>query len=161
MQCRRPGLNPWVGKIPWRREWLSTPVFLPGKSYGQRSLAGYSPWCHKELDTTEWLTYITCHSSKQGCHSHQRLQPSYMSWWALRGLRKEKNTCSLAAIRLQQFPKVSPEEMKLRMWKYGIMAPGYLRCLWRECLHWAQILASSHTQTSTKFLNLGYLVFLQ
>ena len=47
---------PWVGKIPWRREWLSTPVFLPGKSHGQRSLAGYSPWGQKELDTTEQLT---------------------------------------------------------------------------------------------------------
>ena len=47
---------PWVGKIPWRREWLSTPVFLPGKSHGQRSLAGYSPWGQKESDTTEQLT---------------------------------------------------------------------------------------------------------
>ena len=35
--------NPWVGKIPWRRKWQPTPVFLPGKSHGQRSLAGYSP----------------------------------------------------------------------------------------------------------------------
>ena len=38
---------------PWRRKWQSTPVFLPGKSHGQRSLVGYSPWGHKELDTTE------------------------------------------------------------------------------------------------------------
>ena len=40
--------NPWVGKIPWRREWQPTPVFLPGESHGQRSLVGYSPWCCKE-----------------------------------------------------------------------------------------------------------------
>ena len=39
---RRHGFNPWVGKIPWRREWLPTPVFLPGKSHRQRNLAGYS-----------------------------------------------------------------------------------------------------------------------
>ena len=39
--------------IPWRREWLPTPVFLPGESHEQRSLVGYSPWGHKELDTTE------------------------------------------------------------------------------------------------------------
>ena len=39
----------------WRRKWQPTPVFLPGKSHGQRSLAGYSPWGHKELDTTERL----------------------------------------------------------------------------------------------------------
>ena len=45
--------DPWVGKIPWRRKWLSTPVFLPGKSHGQRSLVGYSPWSRKELDMTE------------------------------------------------------------------------------------------------------------
>ena len=42
-----------VRKIPWGRKWQATPVFLPGKSNGQRNLAGYSPWGHKELDTTE------------------------------------------------------------------------------------------------------------
>ena len=47
------GFNPWVGKIPWSRKQQLTPVFLPGESHGQRSLAGYSPWGHKELDTTE------------------------------------------------------------------------------------------------------------
>ena len=35
-QCKRPKFSPWVGKIPWRREWLTTPVFLPGESHGQR-----------------------------------------------------------------------------------------------------------------------------
>ena len=43
MQFRRPGFNPWVGKIPWRREWQPTPVFLPGEFQGQGSMAGYSP----------------------------------------------------------------------------------------------------------------------
>ena len=42
-----------VGKIPWRRAWQPTPVFLPGESLGWRSLAGYSPWGLKELDKTE------------------------------------------------------------------------------------------------------------
>ena len=42
-QCRRPGFDPWVGKIPWRRKWQPTPVLLPGESHGQRSLVGYSP----------------------------------------------------------------------------------------------------------------------
>ena len=41
-QCRRLGFDPWVGKIPWRREWQPTPIFLPGKFHGQRSLVGYS-----------------------------------------------------------------------------------------------------------------------
>ena len=53
-QWRRCGFEPWGGKIPWSREWHSTPVFLPGKSHGQRSLVGCSPWNHKR-DTTEWL----------------------------------------------------------------------------------------------------------
>ena len=43
-QCRSYRFDPWVGKIPWRRKWQPSPVFLPGKSHGQRSLAGYSPW---------------------------------------------------------------------------------------------------------------------
>ena len=42
-----------MGKTPWRRKWQPTPVFLLGKLRGQRSLAGYSPWGHKESDTTE------------------------------------------------------------------------------------------------------------
>jgi len=45
-----------VRKIPWRREWLSSPVFLARESHGQRSLVGYSPWGRKELDSTEQLT---------------------------------------------------------------------------------------------------------
>ena len=48
VQCARSRFDPWVGKIPWRREWLPTPVSLPGESYGQRSLAGYSPQGCKE-----------------------------------------------------------------------------------------------------------------
>ena len=45
--------NPWVGKMPWRRAWQPTPVFLPGASHGQRSLAGYSPQDAKESNMTE------------------------------------------------------------------------------------------------------------
>ena len=51
-QCRRCEFNPWVRKIPGRRIWQPTPVFLPGKSHGHSSLVGYSPWGHKESDTT-------------------------------------------------------------------------------------------------------------
>ena len=54
-QCRRheTQIQSWAGKIPWRRTWQPTPVFLPGESHGWRNLAGYSPWGHEELDTTE------------------------------------------------------------------------------------------------------------
>ena len=53
-----------VGKIPWRREWQPSPVFLPGEFHGQRSLAGYSPWSNQESDTPEQLTHFNLpHSS--------------------------------------------------------------------------------------------------
>ena len=58
---RRPGFDPCVEKNLWRKEWLPTPLFLPGKFHRQRSLVGYSPWDHKELDMTEQLTLT--HSS--------------------------------------------------------------------------------------------------
>ena len=54
MRC---GFDPWVRKMPWRRKWQPTPVFLSAESHGERSLVGYSPWDHKELDTTEWLAF--------------------------------------------------------------------------------------------------------
>ena len=58
LKCRRPRFDLWVGKISWRREWLFTPVFLPGEVLWQRSLAGYSPWGSKELDVAVTNTFI-------------------------------------------------------------------------------------------------------
>ena len=56
LQRGRPRFSIWVRKIPWRSEWLPTPIYLPGESHGQRSLAGYNPWSCKEVDTTEQFT---------------------------------------------------------------------------------------------------------
>ena len=53
-------------KDPLKEGMATTPVFLPGKSHGQRSLAGYSPWGHKESDTTEWLSLSLLTESRQG-----------------------------------------------------------------------------------------------
>ena len=58
-KCKKPEFHPWVGKIPSNRKWQSTPVFLPGNSHGQRSLAGCSPWGPKESDLTERLSTHT------------------------------------------------------------------------------------------------------
>ena len=55
-EVKRHRFSPWVGKIPWRRAWKPTPVFLSGKSHGQRSLVGYSPWSHTDTDMTEQLS---------------------------------------------------------------------------------------------------------
>ena len=54
----RCALDPWIGKMSWRKKWQPTPLFLPGKSYGQRSLAGYSPWSHEKSWTrlSSWTT---------------------------------------------------------------------------------------------------------
>ena len=79
-QCRRPkGLkfDSWVGKIPWRRKWLPTPVFLPGKSHRQRSVAGYSPWDLKESDMTE--------------HTHTHAHTSRWKLYSLKSLLHKKN----------------------------------------------------------------------
>ena len=57
LQCRRPGFDPWVWKIPLKRV-LPMPVFLPGEFHGQRTLVGYSPWGRKETDMTERLIHI-------------------------------------------------------------------------------------------------------
>ena len=73
LQCRRPRFNCWVRKIPWRRKWQPTPVFLLGKFHGWRSLVNYSPWDHKESDITEQIHWFT------GSHLHSKLCPSYIS----------------------------------------------------------------------------------
>ena len=73
-QCRRRqrhGFNRWVGKIPWRRKWQSTLVFLPGKFHGQRTLVGYSPWSCKESDMIEQLSTMHTHTRTHTCaHTH-------------------------------------------------------------------------------------------
>ena len=73
LQYRRPTFDPWVRKIPWRREWQPIPVFLPGKSHGQRSLSGYSPWACKESDMAE--PSMCTHTHTCACthtHAHPR-----------------------------------------------------------------------------------------
>ena len=57
---KRYRFDPWVWKILWRRTGQPPPVFLPGESHGQSSLAGYSPWGRKESDTTERLHFTSC-----------------------------------------------------------------------------------------------------
>ena len=54
--CKGPGFDPWVGKVPWRRARQPIPVFLPGESHGQKSLVGCSPWGRTKSDMTEQLS---------------------------------------------------------------------------------------------------------
>ena len=76
-QCRRHkrhGFSRLVEKIPWRRAWQPTPIFLPGESHWQKNLVGYSPRGCKELDTTERLTHSIVHSLYPWI-SHSQFQP--------------------------------------------------------------------------------------
>ena len=107
LQCRRPGFDPWVRKIPWRREWQPTPVFLPGESHGQSSLVGYSPWRWEELDRTERLILNTRptaisplfyqHSPRGwGAHSwwwQSSWQPGVFSFWLPLRIEKKRSCC--------------------------------------------------------------------
>jgi len=85
-QCRRHKrrrFNPWIGKIPWRRKWQPTPVFLPGESHGQRNLAVYSPWGHKALDTTEVAEHMSMSLGPRDAtwfsHTCQKAQPWHLT----------------------------------------------------------------------------------
>jgi len=71
---KRGQFDPWVGKIPWRRAWQRTPVFLPGESYGQKSLASCSPWGPKESDTTEVSCQTTLPVSWETCMQVKKQQ---------------------------------------------------------------------------------------
>ena len=73
----RPGFNPWAEKIPWRRVWQPTTVFLPGEFRGQRSVEGYSPWGRKELDTIDQLNTV------------QAVIEDGLPWW----LSGKESTC--------------------------------------------------------------------
>ena len=70
---------PWVRKIPWRRKLQPTPVFLPEESLGQRSLVGYSPWGHKESNTTEQLNVQTQTQGTQCICTHIFIQTDLCS----------------------------------------------------------------------------------
>ena len=76
-QCRRqkrPSFNSWVGKIPWRRVWQPTPVFLPEKSHGQRSLVGYNPRVAESRIWLKWLSRHTYSLSRFWCFSKFKLK---------------------------------------------------------------------------------------
>ena len=87
-QCRRHkrhGFHPWVGKIPWKMKWHPTPVFFPGKSHGQRSLAGYSLWGHKESDTAEHeCARAHAHTRRYQTKSEQNFPAVVSSFWRVR-----------------------------------------------------------------------------
>ena len=96
-QCRRykrHGFEPCVRKIPWSRKWQPAPVFLPGKFHGQRSLEGYSPWGHKESDTTE----CAC------MHTHTHTYTYLFTWFSRR--KQVRDTVSSSHWGTRQLPPI-------------------------------------------------------
>ena len=108
------GFNRWVGKIPWRRVWQPPAVSLPGDSHRQRSLVGYSPWCHKESDTIE----VTRHPrgrvipnilhKERGCLCQERVPKDTVTeraifYFSLRNSEQKMSHVDLCHLHLSQF----------------------------------------------------------
>ena len=85
-----------AGHIWWRRQWQPTPVLLPGKSHGQRSLVGCSPWGREESDTTEWLHFtFHFHALEKGMATH-----SSVLAWRIPGMAEPGGLPSLGSHRV-------------------------------------------------------------
>ena len=102
--------NPWVWKIPWRREWLPTSVFLLGEFHEWRSLVGYNPWGHKESGTTEWLIlFFTIYIYASGSHSHVKMATLFHFSHSYSAVFRDRLFCHLLrnqetlAIRTSQY----------------------------------------------------------
>ena len=90
---KRHGFDPWVGKIPWSRKWQFDPVFLPGKSHGQRSLVS--------LQCTHTHTLCMCAKSQTQLSTHTHSQPAGYSWLTsgkVMWLRKIRNNCTIKVV---------------------------------------------------------------
>ena len=116
---KKHGFDPWVRKTPWRRKWQPTPVLLPRESHRQRSLVGYSPWGHKELDVTKRLTnqLIIC------------LRPVLPSVSSLKG-RKKVSSCLL--MNLGSFPRGSDSKESASQCRKLGFDPWVRKIPWRR-----------------------------
>ena len=91
---KRRGFDPWVGKIPWNRKWQPTPVFLPGKVHGPRSLVGYGPWGHKSR-TRQAHTHTVSprHTARTGRSACLRFSPASLLLFSVPRLCESKYVC--------------------------------------------------------------------
>ena len=114
-QCRRLricGINPWVRKIPQRRKWQPTPVFLSGKSCGQRSLMGYSPWGHKVSNTLNMHVQILCSWAPK-------------SVWMVTAAMKLKNACSFPWKETYDKPRQRIKKQRYHFADKGLYSQRY------------------------------------
>ena len=127
LQCRSPGFDPWVGKIPWRRKWQPTPVFSPGKFHGQWSLVCYLPRGRKESDTTEWLHFHSQTKNKKYKTNHQRTGLPPHPALPIRGKRNKHSAQISASRELTQTTASTLEGQKSKGRKNSIRKPGKRR----------------------------------
>ena len=139
------GFHPWVGKIPWRRAQLPTPVFLPGESHGQKSLVGYNPWGHKSWTSLKQLSTPACiyffnrlflavldllcyvgFSLVMASRSYFSLQ--YADSSLRRLLLLPSSGCR--ALRLQQLWLPGSKVQAQKLWHVGLFAPQLVRSSW-------------------------------
>ena len=140
-------LDSWVRKIPWRRKWQSTPALLPGKSHGWRSLIGYSPWGHKESDTTERL-----HFTKSNKCVLRRVQERRFDTHR-RGHGKTEADIGGMQPQTKKYPELEEE---------GRILPGAFRessclCARSHVLSCFQFFATSWTASHQAFLSFSIL----
>ena len=154
LRFRRHGFNLWVRKIPWRKKYQLTPVFLPGKFHGQRSLVGYRPWGCKQSDMTEGLsvharththtlTHIHAHT-----HTHTRTRTlvhqrgwgglglvAALLWkesftsrgkepWGMIMFRFYIDICFHGSTRVETFSVVHCEYKQFAKCQYALIKPG-------------------------------------
>ena len=108
---KRCGFDPWVRKIPWRRSRQPTPVFVPGESHGQRSLAGSSPWGRKESDKTEATSHGCVDCSLPGSFDHGVLQARILKQVAIslgKGSFQPRDQTYVSCIAGRFFPTEPP-----------------------------------------------------
>ena len=131
-QCRRCGFNPWVRKMPWRKKWQPTPVFLPRKPHGEKNLAGYSPWDHKESDTTYQLS----------THLHNVF--AFLSYWMSTLLKhwgfpgasdSKESTCNAGDLVLIPWLRRSPGERNGYPPQYSCLEDSMDRGAWWATIH--------------------------
>ena len=141
-QCRRlkgSEFDPWVGKIPWRRAWQPTPVFLSGESHGQRSLAGCGPWGHKKSRT--WLKWLSRKPSEDElcpCMEIRVLRRVRETWikverWDRK--KRQERECSRSTTR-SQARDTSLERCRPRAGSKEEMGPTAEAVGWQEVVTW-------------------------
>ena len=140
LRCGRCGFSSWVRKIPWRRKQQLTPLFLPGKFHGQRSLVGYSPWGHKQSNTTEGLsththTHTHTHTCAQGARAGLGLLAALLwresstcrgnePWGMMIMFIFQIDICLHGSTHVETFSIVHCKYMQFAKCQYAIIKPG-------------------------------------